>query len=73
MCCDGKRKEAWVQCTNCGRVYQTLVSDKTTIEDMYIIDDCPNCGVITTLNLGENEEDKYLYYDVNLDASYYNY
>lgn len=70
---DGKTKETWVQCTYCGKVYQTLVPDKTTIEDMYIIDDCPMCGVVTTLNLGENEEDKYLYYNYCLDERYYNY
>ena len=73
MCGDGKTKEAWVQCTNCGRVYKALVPDKTTIDDMYIIDDCPTCGVVTTLNLGEDEDDKYLYYNVNLDDRYYNY
>lgn len=70
---DGKMKETWVQCTNCGKVYQTLVSDSTTIEDMYIIDDCPNCGVVTVLNLGDNEDDVYLYYNCNLDDRHYNY
>jgi hypothetical protein len=38
---------------------------------MYVAADCPHCGITTGLNLGDKEEDKYLYYNVVMDERYY--
>lgn len=66
---DWKRKRCHIQCQTCGIIY--TVPRKIPIEEMYIKENCPNCGVVTGLNLGENEDDVYDLYNPNLDLRYY--
>ena len=69
MCLDGKNIFTWMQCQTCGAIYQ--VRQEIPIDKMYVGADCPHCGVTTGLNLGDKEEDKYLYYNVVMDERYY--
>lgn len=69
MSTDWKRKRCHIQCQTCGIIY--TVQHKIPIEEMYIKGNCPNCGVTTGLNLGENEDDIYVFMNENLDPRYY--
>lgn len=53
----------------CGQVYQ--VKRQISIEELYVAADCPVCGVTTGLNLGDTEDDIYLYMCENVDPRYY--
>lgn len=66
---DGKKTKTWLQCTGCGRIYQ--IPQEVSIEKLYIMTNCPTCGITKALNLGEQKEDIYYFYDVNMDNRYY--
>ena len=62
-------RTSWVQCTTCGKIYQT--QQEISIEELYVVIDCSVCGDTTGLNLGDNEDDIYLYMCENYDPRYY--
>lgn len=64
-----KKKTIWVQCQECGEIYQKEVMFPTN--ELYVKDKCPTCGYKTMLNLGENKEDIYLYMNPNVDYRYF--
>lgn len=66
---EGKKIKTWVQCTGCGKIYQ--IPQRVSIEKLYIITNCSTCGITKVLNLGEQKEDIYYFYDVNTDPRYY--
>lgn len=65
---DGKDR-TYVQCQYCGHIYQ--IASKVSIEKSIIRCECPKCGDMTGLNLGDKEEDIYYFYDPTLDERYY--
>lgn len=71
MSTDGKKIKTFIQCQTCGRIYR--IPQAIPIEKLYVLTNCPDCGVTTGLNLGDNKEDVYLYMNNNLDSRYYNY
>lgn len=63
-----ERVETLTQCQACGKVHTAKVIKNE--EGIYKIW-CSDChDVVTHLDL-ENESDKYLYININLDAKYY--
>ena len=65
-----EREKTWVQCQECGEVYQ--MPQTIDIDKLYIWAHCPICNHMTRgLNLGDNEDDVYYLYDVTLDERYY--
>lgn len=62
----------YLQCTQCGQIIQ--VNEEVSYKKIYVYSYC-NCCEHTEkmLNLGENELDKYKYYDVALDERYFTY
>ena len=64
-----KRKTCYIQCQDCGTIYTT--PRKIPIEETFIRANCPNCGMTTGLNLGDNEDDIYLYMNINMDKRIY--
>lgn len=66
---DLERKTCWIQCRECGTVY--TIPRKVQIEEAFIKANCPRCGITTGLNLGDNEDDIYLYMDINMDRRVY--
>jgi Zn finger protein HypA/HybF involved in hydrogenase expression len=69
MSTDLKRKTCWVQCRECGIVYTT--TRKIPVEEIFVKTNCPKCGSAMGLNLGDNEDDIYLYMDINMDRRVY--
>lgn len=69
MSTESKRKPSWVQCQTCGTVYK--ISRSIPIEELYVAADCPKCGITIGLNLGDTEDDIYLYMCENVDPRYY--
>lgn len=65
---DGKER-TYVQCQYCGHIYQ--IADKVSIEESIIESECPECGDLVGLNLGDREEDIYYYMNTNLDWRVY--
>lgn len=65
---DGKDR-TYVQCQYCGHIYQ--IASKISVEESIIECECPKCGDMTGLNLGDKEEDIYYFYDPTLDERYY--
>lgn len=63
-----RKNRQYVQCTNCGHIYQTR---KLNIDSIYIDHICPQCGAGRGLNIGNDILDKYMYYDVTKDKRYY--
>lgn len=61
----------YLQCTNCGEVYD--VYEDISIEDLYVQSYCPKCGHTRALNIGNSEDEKYLFYDPCMDDRYYRY
>ena len=59
----------YVQCQYCGHIYR--IASKVSIEDSIIESKCPRCGDMVGLNLGDKEEDIYLYMNVNIDWRYF--
>ena len=65
-------KEVWMQCQCCGALYKKKI--EYNIEDTYIQGECPKCRDETTnLICGENEDELYWWYNVNVDPQYYRY
>lgn len=64
-----KKKCCHIQCQICGIIY--TVQRNIPIEKMYVKVNCPNCGIVTGLNLGDNEDDVYVYYDNTKDPRFY--
>lgn len=64
-------RRTFIQCQTCGKIYQ--IPCRVEIDKLYVTTDCPHCGEVTGLNLGDKEEDVYFYYNVNLDCRHYNY
>ena len=69
MSTEWKRKSCHVQCQTCGMIY--IVPRKIPVEEMFVKANCPNCGVTIGLNLGEDQDDVYLYMNINLDSRMY--
>ena len=65
MSTDGKKKQTWIQCTECGRIYQ--ISRQCSEEDLYVVAYCSECESRIGLNLGCDENDIYMYMNPNLD------
>lgn len=68
MSTEWKRKYH-IQCQTCGIIY--TVQRNIPFEEMYVKTNCPNCGIVTGLNLGDNENDVYIYMNENVDPRYY--
>lgn len=66
---DTGKEITYVQCQYCGHIYR--IANKVSIEDSIIQSECPRCGDMVGLNLGDQEEDIYLYINSNLDLRYY--
>lgn len=69
MYSDGKKKSTWVQCQDCGEIFQ--IPYTISIDKLYVMTNCPNCGDAKALNLGNQKEDWYYFYNVNLDYRQY--
>lgn len=64
-----KKKNTWIQCNECGKIFQ--IPRSVPIEELYTIARCPRCGFMMGLNLGDKKEDIYLYGNPNLDERYF--
>ena len=64
-----KKKQTWIQCNECGEIYQIPCS--VPIDKLYVASNCPRCGFMTGLNLGDKQEDLYYFYDHTKDERYY--
>lgn len=62
-------KQTYLQCCHCGKIY--TVNRKSNIEQLYINSVCPNCSHGKSINLGDDPDDIYLFYDVTLDERYF--
>ena len=71
MNADGKKKKTFVQCTNCGKIYQ--ISHSVDVEELYVTAYCKECESRMAINLGDKEEDIYLYMNPNLDERFFSY
>lgn len=69
MFISGKRKQTWIQCQTCGAIYQ--ISNAVDVDELLVEAHCPGCDAEIGLNLGCDENDKYYYYNVNLDERYF--
>ena len=65
--------EAFYQCTECGHIHRAQVDKVIDLEnDLHYATYCPRCKKVKKhLWAGEDESDKYLYMDINLDERYY--
>lgn len=66
---DGRKPKTWVQCTGCGKIYQ--IPQRVSTDRLYVMTNCSRCGVTKALNLGDNKDDIYYFYDINLDNRCY--
>ena len=66
-----KEKGAWIQCQECGHIY--YIEENVKIDQLYITSYCPRCDGIKGLNLGDNQDDLYMYTNVTMDPRYYEY
>ena len=69
MSTDGKKKHTWIQCQECGRIYQ--ISRQFSDDELYAVAYCSECESRIGLNLGCDENDIYLYMNPNLDRRYF--
>lgn len=69
----GTSDKQFFQCLKCGKIHKEKI--KFNIEsDLYIQLECPHCRDETTqLWVGDDEQDRYIYYDLNMDERYYKY
>ena len=65
----GNLQATWVQCQTCGEIYQ--IPWEVDVDKLYVMSHCPNCGITKGINLGNNEEDKYYFYNVVMDDRFY--
>ena len=63
------RKKTWLQCQECGTIYR--VPYTIDMDKMYVVADCPHCGMVIGLNLGDEEDEIYAFYNVNVDPRPY--
>ena len=68
---DTKEIKTWVQCRNCGHVYE--IDRRISIEDLFVTAFCPSCNHNKALNCGESLSDVSLYVDRTLDEKYFIY
>ena len=68
---DTKEIKTWVQCRNCGHVYD--INRRVSIEDLFVTAFCPRCNHNKALNCGESLSDVSLYVDRTLDEKYFIY
>jgi hypothetical protein len=68
---DGMKKSEWLQCQICGFLHKEEI--EIDIEnDLYVRVECPHCRDTTMhLSCGDNEDDLYLTYNLNIDPRYY--
>ena len=64
-----KESKTWIQCQNCGHVYDT--DRHISVEDLFVTAFCPRCNHNRALNCGEDFYEISLYANRNLDARYY--
>lgn len=65
------KEKVWTQCQCCGKLHRIQV-DNMSEDDLYITTRCPCCRDETKhLWCGENREDVWMYYNVNLDSKYF--
>lgn len=65
-------KGHYFQCTKCGQIH--YIEYPYNIEELYSTIWCEECEDETPqLWIGDNVEDKYLYYDVTMDEKYFLY
>ena len=65
-------KRAQFQCVQCGHLHWIEDPPNIDEDELYTKMKCRHCGQTTNhLCVGEQDEDKYLYYDVNADPRYY--
>lgn len=65
----GGKKITYLQCQTCGEIYK--IPYQVADDRLYVEANCPNCGVVTSLNLGSEKEDLYYYLNENFDCRYY--
>lgn len=65
----GKKNFTYIQCQTCGEIYQ--IPCGISIEETFIAVNCPECGVTIGLNLGDEQDDIYLYMNPNVDNRYF--
>lgn len=63
-----EHEKTLLQCQECGRIYEATIK-KT--DDGFVRVWCSHCQAIVTHIDLENEDDKYLFINVNVDPSYY--
>lgn len=64
--------KGYYQCQLCGFIHHEKT--RFNINDLYVEMPCPCCHELSRhLWVGDKEEDKYLYMNVNIDQRYYNY
>lgn len=61
-------KNTLLQCQECGKIYVAKI--KST-DDGFVHLWCSECQQVTTQLDLENEDDKYMYLNINVDPSYY--
>lgn len=62
--------KCYIQCQNCGEIFQ--IDQAVPIDKIYVQVYCHKCDdSVCGLNLGDNEDDKYYFYDMTLDPRYY--
>ena len=66
---DGKKNITYIQCQTCGEIYK--IPRIVAIDNLYVEENCPNCGIMTGLNLGSKKEDIYYFLNENFDYRYY--
>lgn len=59
----------FVQCRSCGHIYKIEAS--LPIDALIVEVTCPKCEHDYALNLGDDENDIYLYYDHTKDVRWY--
>ena len=61
------------QCVNCGHIHHVQADNVIDLgDDLYYATYCPECrDVVKHLWVGDNEVDKYMYMDIDLDQRYY--
>jgi len=69
MSTEWKRESCYIQCQTCGVIY--ITPHDIPIDETFVKANCPNCGITTGLNLGEDQEDIYLYMNPNMDRFIY--
>lgn len=66
-----KKKYTWIQCATCGKIHQ--LPRLVPVEELYVAAYCPECESEIGINLGDDEDEIYNYYNINLDSRCYNY